>query len=155
VDEPTARRRPTLRRADALTNFLRYLDGVAHAVLSRDAMAITALLRKRTATHMPREVREELLMLSRAPRDNLRAPMQFLQFQHRMAQLAIGGERLPTAQTELHFDPPLPAGIVRRPVEGDRRTAAAHPASDARDDGSPDAPATGPRSDPPSRSRKP
>lgn len=159
MDEPTPRRRPTLRRADALTNFLRYLDGVAHAALARDAMAITALLRKRTATHMPREVREELLLLSRASRDNLRAPVQFLRFQHRMAQLAMGGERLPTAQTELRFDPPPPAGVVRRPLDGDRRTAAAHPAGAARDESSrdrlsPDAPPTDP-SDPPSRSRKP
>lgn len=150
MDEPIPRRRPTLRRADALTNFLRYLDGVAHAVLARDAMAITALLRKRTATHMPREVREELLMLSRASRDNLRAPVQFLRFQHRMTQLAIGGERLPTAQTELHLDPPAPAGVVRRP-DGDRRTAAANPAGDAHADASSAAPADATTIDPLSR----
>ena len=149
MDEPIPRRRPTLRRADALTNFLRYLDGVAHAVLARDAMGITALLRKRTATHMPREVREELLMLSRASRDNLRAPVQFLRFQHRMTQLAIGGERLPTAQTELHLDPPAPAGVVRRPVDGERRTAAANPAGDAQTDASPDTTTTLPPSRPP------
>lgn len=154
MDEPIARRRPAVRRADALTNFLRYLDGVAHAVMSRDAMAITSLLRKRTATHMPREVREELLMLSRAPRDNLRAPVRFLRFQHRMTQLAIGGERLPTAQTELHLDPPAPAGVIRRPLDGNRRTAAANPAGDAHDDTLSDAtPAT--TIDRPSRPPKP
>jgi hypothetical protein len=125
-------RRPTLRRADALANFLRYLEDVARAVLSRDALSITALLRKRTATHLPREVREELLMLYRAPRDSLRAPVQFLRFQHRMTQLAIGGERLPTAQTELPLDSPASAGAVRRAV-GDRRTAALNQAGDARD----------------------
>jgi hypothetical protein len=154
VDEPMPRRRPTLRRADALTNFLRYLDGVAHAALARDAMSITALLRKRTATHMPREVREELLMLSRAPRDSLRAPVQFLRFQHRMTQLALGGERLPTAQTELHLDPPAPAGAARRPVEGDRRTAAASSAGDAHTGASTDA-ADATTIDPPSRPPKP
>ena len=92
----SARRR---RDADPLARFLRYLEEIEDAVLARDAMRITALLRKRTATHLPREVREELLAISRMPRDSLRAPVQFLRFQHRMTQLAAGGERLPTAQT--------------------------------------------------------
>lgn len=131
MGETPARRRPTLRRADALTNFLRYLEDVARAVLTRDALGITALLRKRTATHLPREVREELLMLSRVPRDSLRAPVQFFRFQYRMTQLAIGGERLPTAQTELQLDPLAPAGIVRRPLDADRRTAALNPTGNA------------------------
>ncbi|MEP6494355.1 MAG: hypothetical protein ABJF01_16850 [bacterium] len=136
-DVPT-RRRPTLRRADALTNFLRYLEDVARAVLGRDALGITALLRKRTATHLPREVREELLMLSRAPRDSLRAPVQFFRFQHRMTQLAVGGERLPTAQTELQLDPLAPAGVVRLPLDGDRRIAALNPAGNTREDAATD-----------------
>jgi len=89
---------------DALTAFRRYLGEIEHAVMHRDAMRITALLRKRTATHLPREVREELLLLSRAPSDGLRAPVRFLRFQHRMAQLAEGGERLPTAQIELRLE---------------------------------------------------
>lgn len=89
-------------------------------------MRITALLRKRTATHLPREVREELLAISRMSRESLRAPIRFLRFQHRMMQLAAGGEALLTAQTELALDAPSPAGIVRR-ASGDVRTAASHP----------------------------
>jgi hypothetical protein len=122
--------RPTpKRRVDALTKFLADLDEIERAVMRRDALAITALLRKRTATHLPREVREELLLLSRASRDNLRAPVRFLRFQYRMTELAKGGERLPTAQTELPLDPRSTAGIIRlRPNDG-RRAAALGDAS--------------------------
>jgi hypothetical protein len=125
VDETRAVRR---RRDDALARFLAYLVEIEHALMRRDAMAVTALLRKRTATHMPREIREELLLISRAPRESLRAPVQFLRFQHRMQQLAQGGERLPTAQTELSLETKRAAGIVRR----DERVAAAHDESVSR-----------------------
>jgi hypothetical protein len=112
------------REAERFTNFLAYLQEVERALMSRDAMRVTALLRKRTATHMPREVREELLFLSRASRENLRAPIQFLRFQHRMTELASGGERLPTAQTEMHFEPRPTTGTIRLRDLDDRRAAA-------------------------------
>lgn len=125
------------RGSEALLKFLTYLGEIEDAIMRRDAMRVTALLRKRTATHMPREVREELLMLSRQPRESLRAPVQFLRFQHRMTQLAAGGERLPTAQTELDLVARR-AAVVRR-THNDRR-AAAHdavdPGLDDRRDGS-------------------
>ena len=121
---------PARRRSNPLANFLAYLEEIENAVLARQALRITALLRKRTATHLPREVREELLTLSRAPRESLRAPVRFLQFQHRMTQLARGGESLPTAQHELPFEPGAFAGVVRlRPEE--RRPAAAELSDDA------------------------
>ena len=119
-----------LRRSqpnDALTAFRRYLGEIEQAVMHRDAMRITALLRKRTATHLPREVREELLLLSRAPRDGLRAPVRFLRFQHRMAQLAAGGERLPTAQIELRLEDRKERGSegsIRLHDANDRRSVA-------------------------------
>jgi hypothetical protein len=116
------------RRDDALTRFLAYLVEIEQALMRRDAMAVTALLRKRTATHMPREIREELLLISRAPRESLRAPVQFLRFQHRMRQLAEGGEHLPTAQTELSLEAKRAAGIARR----DERVAAARDESVSR-----------------------
>ena len=61
-------------------------------------------------------------MLSRTSRDSFRAPVQFLRFQHRMMQLAMGGDTLPVAQTELRLDrePPL---RIRRP-DLPRRSAA-------------------------------
>ena len=115
---------PARRRTNPLSNFLAYLDEIEAAVLGRQALRITALLRKRTATHLPREVREELLALSRAPRESLRAPVRFLQFQHRMIQLERAGEPLPTAQTELHLDPLADAGVIRLRAD-ERRPAAA------------------------------
>ena len=114
------------READALSRFLVYLDQIEAAVLAREPLQITALLRKRTATHLPREIREELLLLSRASRDSLRAPIRFLQFQHRMRQLAGGGEGVPTAQIEMPFDGRADAGKIRR-TDNDRRTAASDP----------------------------
>ena len=117
---------------EALAKFLRYLAEIEEALARREALRVTALLRKRTATHLPREVREELLMLSRASRDSLRAPVQFLRFQHRMTQLARAGEGLPTAQTELHLEPRAEAGEIRRAFDG-RRPAASDPIDAARD----------------------
>jgi hypothetical protein len=119
---------PARRRTNPLANFLAYLEEIESAVLERQALRITALLRKRTATHLPREVREELLALSRAPRESLRAPVRFLQFQHRMIQLERAGEPLPTAQTELHLDPPAAVGVVR--LRGEERRPAAAQADD-------------------------
>jgi hypothetical protein len=115
---------PRRRRSDALATFRAYLAQIEEALLRRDAMTITALLRKRTAMHMPREVREELLALSRAPRDSLRAPVQFLRFQHRMAQLAAGGEQLPRAQFDLRLAPHAAGDAIRRREPNDRKSAA-------------------------------
>jgi len=120
---------PARRRSNPLANFLGYLEEIENAVLARQALRITALLRKRTATHLPREVREELLSLSRAPRESLRAPVRFLQFQHRMTQLALGGEGLPTAQHELPFEPAVFAGVIRLRAD-ERRPAAAELSDD-------------------------
>jgi hypothetical protein len=120
------RRRPS----NALRSFLEYLEEIESAVLRRDSLRVTALLRKRTATHLPRTVREELLLISRQSRDSLRAPVQFLRFQHRMTQLSRTEGRLPTAQTELRLEPPAPAGSIRRRGNDDRRSVACDPADD-------------------------
>lgn len=120
------------REANSLTTFLEYLEEIETAVVGRDSLRVTALLRKRTATHLPRAVREELLMLSRAPRESLRAPVQFLRFQYRMTQLAQTDARLPTAQTELQLEPPAPAGTIRRRAADSRRAAACDPSDDSR-----------------------
>ena len=121
---------------DALAKFLRYLGELEEALSRREPLRITALLRKRTATHLPREVREELLSLSRVSRDSLRAPVQFLRFQYRMTHLARGGEGLPSAQTELRLEPLAHAGTIRRDGLNGRRSAASTPleGDDASDD---------------------
>ncbi len=115
------------RDSDPLAHLRRYLEQIEDAIVARDAMAVTSLLRKRTATHLPRDVREELLMISRLSRDSLRAPIRFLRFQYRMMQLAAGGEQLLTAQTELQLDPPHRFGAVRRRGPDEQRTAASDP----------------------------
>jgi hypothetical protein len=135
VNKPHAPRRR--HDVEALAKFLRYLAEIEEALARREALRVTALLRKRTATHLPREVREELLLLSRASRDSLRAPVQFLRFQYRMTQLARAGEGLPTAQTELQLEPRAEAGEIRRRALDERRPAAAAPleaTSDADDE---------------------
>jgi len=120
-----------------MLSFLEYLEEIEAAVIQRDSLRVTALLRKRTATHLPRSVREELLLLSRAPRESLRAPVQFLRFQHRMRQLATTDSRLPTAQTELRLEPPVSAGVIRRRAAGARRSAASDPTDDPHGDPTP------------------
>ena len=113
------------RSADALmTKLVAYLGELETAYLARNALRITALLRRRMAAHLPREVREELMVLSRAPRESLRAPVQFYRFEHRMAQLSGGGERLPVTQMELRLDAPT-SGAARRRA---RSAAARDPA---------------------------
>jgi len=126
-----ARRR---RESSSLATFLEYLEEIEAAVVSRDSLRVTALLRKRTATHLPRAVREELLMLSRAPRESLRAPVQFLRFQHRMTELSKSEPGLPTAQTELPLEWPASTGAIRRRTSEDRRSAACDPTDDSRED---------------------
>ena len=97
-----------------MTKLVAYLGELESAYLSRNALRVTALLRRRMAAHLPREVREELMVLSRAPRDSLRAPVQFYRFEHRIAELSRGGERLPVTQMELRLDATAPAGGAAR-----------------------------------------
>jgi hypothetical protein len=123
------------RPSTALRSFLKYLEEIESAVVRHDSLRVTALLRKRTATHLPRAIREELLLISRQPRESLRAPVQFLRFQHRMTQLSKTEGRLPTAQTELRLDAPASEGSIRRRGNGDRRSAACDPADDLTGDG--------------------
>jgi hypothetical protein len=59
--------------------------------------------------------------------------MQFLRFQHRMTELAEGGEPLPTAQTELRLEAPAQNGAIRRRALDERRPAASDPIDAARD----------------------
>ncbi len=96
-----------------MAKLVAYLGELESAFLSGNALRVTALLRRRMAAHLPREVREELMVLSRAPRDSLRAPVQFYRFEHRMAQLSGGGERLDAAQLELRIDARA-GGVARR-----------------------------------------
>jgi hypothetical protein len=113
------------RRAnDPLNLFLAYLADIEQTLLNRNWAQLTTLLRKRRSSHLPREVREELVFHTRSPRESLRAPVRFLRFQHRMMQLALGGETLPTAQTELPLESGFDVPSARRIADGPRRVAA-------------------------------
>jgi hypothetical protein len=112
------------RATDPLEAFLAYLAEIEQAVLNRNWTQLTAALRKRAGSHLPREVREELVLLSRATRDTLRAPVRFLRFQHRMTQLALSGGPLPGAQTELSLEPEPRSRSIRRVNEPGRLAAA-------------------------------
>lgn len=107
-----------------MTKLVAYLGELESAYLARNALRVTALLRRRMAAHLPREVREELMVLSRAPRESLRAPVQFYRFEHRMQELSRGGERLPVTQMELRLGAPT-GGTARRRA---RSAAARDPA---------------------------
>jgi hypothetical protein len=113
------------RRADdPLSIFLKYLSEIEQTLINRNWTQLATLLRKRRSSHLPREVREELVLLSRSPRTSFRAPVRFLRFQHRMLQLALAGEPMPMVQTELELEPPATPHDVRRIDDGKRRVAA-------------------------------
>lgn len=78
-----------------------YLDEIVSAVDRRARDEIPALLADAMATHLPREVREELAMFARKPLAGFRAPIRFLRFRFRMFQLASAEEPLEEPQLEL------------------------------------------------------
>lgn len=127
-----AARRPH-RATDPLDAFLEYLTEIEQAVVNRNWTQLGAALRKRSGSHLPREVREELVMLSRSTRDTLRAPVRFLRFQYRMTQLAISGGPMLTAQTEMELEPEHRSRDVRRVREPGRRAAASEAPDDDAD----------------------
>jgi hypothetical protein len=118
------------RAGDPLSIFLAYLSEIEQTLINRNWSQLSTLLRKRRSSHLPREVREELILLSRSSRTSFRAPVRFLRFQHRMLQLALAGEPMPMVQTELELDSPSTTQDIRRIDETPRRVAA----SEGRDD---------------------
>lgn len=89
-------------RSRELAVLMAYLDEIVDAVDSRDRDAIRPLLDDPLATHLPREVREELAMFA-AQRGGFRAPIRFLRFRFRMQQLAAAEEPFEDPQLELEL----------------------------------------------------
>ena len=77
-------------RPTAGDQLLHYVEALFRAMERRDAMRVTWLLGEPLAVHLPREVIEEVIALSRTPRDGLRAPMHLLRYYHRTKQLLHG-----------------------------------------------------------------
>ena len=74
-------------RPTAGDQLLQHVEALFRAMERRDAMRVTWLLGDPMAVHLPREVIEEVMALSRSPRDSLRAPMHLLRYYHRTKQL--------------------------------------------------------------------
>src|SRR4051812_43843975 len=84
-----------------LAVLIAYLDEVVHAVDARDRERVSMLLDETIATHLPREVREELTMFAGQGANGFRAPIRFLRFRYRMMQLHQGEEPLGEIQLDL------------------------------------------------------
>src|ERR1044071_9084041 len=89
-----------LLTARDLAVLIAYLDEIVDAIDARDREAIAPLLGDPMATHLPREVREELAMFA-SQRGGFRAPIRFLRFRFRMLQLAASDEPVEDPQLEL------------------------------------------------------
>lgn len=83
-----------------LAVLIAYLEEIVRAIDHRERMAIPPLLDDVLATHLPREVREELALFA-AQRGGFRAPIRFLRFRFRMLQLAASEEPFDDPQLEL------------------------------------------------------
>lgn len=84
-----------------LAVLIAYLDEIVSAVDRRERAEIPAVLADAMATHLPREVREELAMFAAQSSGGFRAPIRFLRFRFRMLQLAAGEEPFEDPQLEL------------------------------------------------------
>lgn len=84
-----------------LAVLIAYLDEIVGAIDRRERAAIPPLLSDARATHLPREVREELSMFAGRREGGFRAPIRFLRFRFRMLQLAAGEEPFDEPQLEL------------------------------------------------------
>jgi hypothetical protein len=89
-----------LQTSRELAILVAYLDEIVDAVDARNRDAIAPLLADPLATHLPREVREELAMFA-TQRGGFRAPIRFLRFRFRMQQVAASEEPFDGPQLEL------------------------------------------------------
>lgn len=98
-----------------------YLDDLVDAIDRRNRRAIPELLRQAFATHLPREVREELALFASQSASGFRAPIRFLRFRFRMLQLAAGDEPLDHPQLELELGRGAGwRGLDAREADGDK-----------------------------------
>lgn len=91
-------------RPTAGDQLLHHVEALFRAMERRDAMRVVWLLGDPLAVHLPREVIEEVIALSRAPRDSLRAPMHLLRYYHRTKQLLHGTPTAVVDAAQLAFE---------------------------------------------------
>jgi hypothetical protein len=84
---------------------LAFLDSLCTALLARDAQRILQLLRHPLARALPRQVREEALLIARRGGRTMIAPVQALRLYHQTAHL-LGACSDPA--TETHAGEPAP-----------------------------------------------
>lgn len=84
-----------------LAVLIAYLDEIVSAIDRRERGTIPLLLDDALASHLPREVREELAMFAAQRAGGFRAPIRFLRFRFRMLQLAAADEPFDDPQLEL------------------------------------------------------
>ena len=84
-----------------LAVLIAYLDEIVYAVDARARERIPLLLDAPIATHLPREVREELTLFARQGANGFRAPIRFLRFRYRTLQLQADEERPLAPQLDL------------------------------------------------------
>jgi hypothetical protein len=81
-----------------------YVERLALALLTHDAVAIRRLLAQPAAARLPREVREEALAFQRLASRSHRAPICTLRFAYRLQQLAPDPPEGGTAVTGAQLD---------------------------------------------------
>jgi hypothetical protein len=113
------------RGRDELAVLMAYLDEIAAALTAREHALVERLLRRRMVSHLPRDIREELMVVVRQSSQGFRVAIEFLRYRHRLRQLALGGEELPQGQLELAlgrgagWDPPVGTGWRGRALLAD------------------------------------
>lgn len=93
-----------ISRPTAGDQLLHHVEALFRAMERRDAMRVVWLLGDPLAVHLPREVIEEVIALSRSPRDSLRAPMHLLRYYHRTKQLLHGMPAESADASQLAFE---------------------------------------------------
>jgi hypothetical protein len=74
---------------------LAYLDELYDAMMNRDQQRVRYLIEAVRASWIPREVREEVLAISRLPGTSVRAPIQLLRYMRVLEELTGENDEAP------------------------------------------------------------
>jgi hypothetical protein len=97
------------RGAADLDALLAHIETIAAALQHRDHQRVRAALDGAVASHLPRAIREELLLVAGQSTGGFRVAIEFLRYRHRMRQLRERDAPLSRPQLEmaLGFPPPV------------------------------------------------